>query len=548
MAKNKKTIGCGSSRASSGWKAELEKTLRLIPGYDPFATAGDSYLDHDAAKRAIDFFPECIKHVEGEMAGKPFALEPWEAAMSGNLFGWKRPDGTRRYRKSYIQLSRGNGKSAWGAGTCLYGLVGLGEYGAQINCAAGTRDQAGYIFRPAKAMAQIDEFFEQLGVRTVNNAILWEDRNSAVKAISADADTNHGANVFLQFVDELHIVDWDFWRVICSGLGKRRSPLLICTTTAGWDRTSVCYQQYQYACQVRDGIVNDPAFLPVIYETKPEDDWREESTWRKANPNLGVSVMVDYMKEKAAEAVQLPSEENTFRMWHLGQWTEQAVRWIPMEKWDACEVEFDKESLAGRECYAGLDLSAISDLTALSLAFPEPDGKYKFLSYFWCPKNTAVSRSKRDRVKYDDWIRGGWINATEGDTVDYDAVVAVINELSKKFIIKKVAVDRLFQGVSVCTELMGLGYAVESFGQGFYSMAGPAKSFEEWIVGKKLEQDGNPVTRWMVSNAAVEIDAAGNKKPSKKHSTEKIDIVPAMLMAIGLATSDVAPEVEFRVF
>jgi phage terminase large subunit-like protein len=528
-----------STQRGKHWKRELEEVLRLIPGYDAFGTAGDAKLDHDAAQRAIEFFPDCIRHVEGELAGQPFELEPWEKAITGNLFGWKRPDGTRRYREAYCQLSRGNGKSAWGAGTCLYALVGLNEYGAQIYCAAGTREQAGYVFRPAKAMVQAESLFTVNGVRVTHNAILWEARNSFIKAMAGDADTSHGGNTLLALVDELHIVDWDFWRTIRTSTGKRRSPLIICTTTAGWDKTSVCFQRYTYACKIRDGIVNDPSFLPVVYETKDDDDWKSEATWRKANPNFGISVMADYITERCAEAVELPSEENTFRQLHLGQWTEQAVRWLPMEKWDACSRTFTEADLGGQACYAGLDLGAVSDLTALALLFPQDDGTYRLLSYYWCPKEAARKRTQRDRVQYDDWIRAGLIRETPGDTTDYDRVRLDIRELSKRFVIKKIAVDRLFQGADLCSRLVE-EYSpdvVEAFGQGFYGMASPTRTLEEWVIDKKIHHDGNPVTRWMFSNAAVEMDSIGNKKPSKKHSSEKIDIVVATCMTAGLATA-----------
>lgn len=507
--------------------------LRLLPGYDPFKQAGDCWFDEAAAKHAMGFFPALIKHVEGAKAGEPFTLEPWEQSIVANLFGWKRTDGRRRYREAYLQLSRGNGKSAFGAGLALYGLCGLGEYGAQVYTAAGTRDQAGFIFRPCRAMVQAEPAFEKAGVRVMQYSIVLEKKNSVLKALTGDADSQHGANIFLAVVDELHVVGHEFWRALRTGTGKRDEPLLICTTTAGWDRESVCYQRYQYACKVRDNEHDDPSFLPVIYETKPEEDWTDPAVWRKANPNLGVSVQEDYLRARVNEAMELPSEENTFRQLHLGQWTEQAVRLIPMHLWDACTEAVVPEELEGRECYGGLDLATTDDIAAFVLVFPDDDA-YKVLPFLFVPEDNARQRSRRDHVDYLKWIKSGHLICTPGNQIDYDFIRMKVNELHSTYNIRQIARDR-WNASQITTQLQGDGFDMVDFGQGFASMTSPCKELLRLVTTGKLHHGGHPVLRWMASNCAGESDAAANLKLSKKKSSEKIDGIVATVMGLALA-------------
>lgn len=523
-----------SNKPSKDWR----KILCALPGYDPYIQAGKCKFDEAAAEKAMGFFPNLIRHVEGAKAGQPFTLELWEQAIVANLFGWKKPDGTRRYREAYIQLSRGNGKSAFGAGLALYGLCGLGEYGAQVYTAAGTRDQAGFIFRPARAMVQAEPAFEQAGVRVMQYSIVLERKNSVLKALTGDADSQHGANIFMAVVDELHVVSHDFWRTIRTGTGKRTEPLLICTTTAGWDRESICYQRYQYACKVRDNEHDDPSFLPVIYETKPEEDWTDPEVWRKANPNLGVSVMEDYLRARVNEAIQLPSEENTFRQLHLGQWTEQAVRLIPMHLWDAIEEVVDPAELEGRECWGGLDLATTNDIAAFVLVFPWDDA-YKVLPFLFVPEDNARKRSQRDHVDYLKWIKSGHLIATPGDEIDYEVIRRTINDLRDKYNIRQIARDR-WNASQITTQLQGDGFDMVDFGQGFASMTAPCKELLRLVTTGKLHHGSHPVLRWMASNCAGESDAAENLKLNKKKSSEKIDGIVATVM--GLALAMIRPE------
>lgn len=528
---------------------QWQKLLRLIPGYDPIKTAGDSWFDVEAGQLAIDFFPECLKHVEGDKADQPFELEDWEKAWVANLMGWKRTDKlgriVRRYRESLLYIPRKNGKTPLAAGVCLEVLFCDGEPGAQIYSAAAEREQAALLFRHAKGMVEKEpeladraRIYGGVGQRSI---VLKDDEASVYKVLSADADTKHGGNSHLVLIDELHAQpNRDLVDVLQTSMASanRKQPLLIHITTADFDRESICNEKYDYACKVRDGIISDPSFLPVIYEAARDDDWTSPKVWAKANPNLGVSVSEEYLARECKRAQETPTYENTFKRLHLNMRTGQDVRWLPMEKWDACDLAFEINNLEGSECFAGLDLASTTDVAAFVLAFPTSGG-YLIWPHFWVPQEGAARREKTDRVPYETWARQGFLETTPGNVIDYDRIRVRINELGQTCRIRKIAVDR-WNSTQLVTQLTGDGFELEGFGQGFASMSAPAKKLEELILGGKLRHRGHPVLRWMASNAAAEEDAAGNIKPSKAKSSEKIDGIVALVMALGVAM--VAPE------
>lgn len=518
--------------------------FRLLPGYDPVATAGDCYFDARVAESAIAFFPEYMTHIEGEKAGQPFELEPWQQAVIGCAFGWKRPNGKRRYREVFQYVPRKNGKS-----TQLGGLINLvafcdNEAGAQIYSAAAEREQAALVYRQAKGMIlNNEELAEQVKIYTTFKSI--EYPNGVVfKALSADADTKHGFNTHFVAVDELHAQrNRDLVDVLVTSTGSRSQPLVWYITTSDFDRDSICNEKHDYACKVRDGIIEDYSFLPVVFEASVDDDWTSPEVWHKANPNLGVSVSLEYLERECKRAQETPAYENTFKRLHLNIRTQQDVRWLQMEKWDAsgCKdpLEWRKmalESLEGSECYGGLDLSTTTDITAFVLVFDAEEGTV-LLPFFWIPSDNAERREKRDRVPYLTWSRQGFITMTPGNVIDYDIVRRDINALSKRFNIRKIARDR-WNATQITTQLMGDGFDVVDWGQGFGQMSAPSKELETRLIGGKLLHGGNPVLRWMASNAAAELDSAGNIKPSKKKSTERIDGIVASVMALGLLISE----------
>lgn len=523
---------CASSTRAKPVSAKWRKLLRRIPGYDPFASAGECEFDARAAQDAIDFFRLCLTHVKGEKARQPFLLEPWEQAIVANLFGWKRPGGSRRYREAFIFVARKNGKTTFAAG--LVHLVAFtdGEPGAELYSAGADRDQARLVFAQAKGMIENDPDLRARAT-VYHNAITYPDGGS-YKAISAEAFTKFGFNTHFAVIDELHAQpNRELVDVLITSTGARRQPLIVHITTSDYDREgSICNEKYEYACRVRDGIIDDPSFLPVIYEATEADDWTKISTWRKANPNLGVSLSVEYLRRECLRAQETPTYENTFKRLHLNIKTRTDVKWLAMDKWDSCGGDLDPGELAGQACYAGLDLASTTDIAALVLLFPGVGNAV--LPFFWVPAESARIRERRDRVPYETWARQGLIEMTEGNVIDYDVIRRRINELGELYNIREIAVDR-WNAQQIITQLDGDGFEVVPFGQGYASLSGPSKELEKLVLSCDLRHGGHPVLRWMASNVMAETDAAGNIKPSKKKSREKIDGIVGLVMALGLA-------------
>ena len=510
----------------------------IIAGYDPDATKATCKWCGDSAKMAIGFFEDCLTHVKGEKAGEQFLLDQWQKDIIATLFGWKRPDGTRRYRTAYIEIPRKNGKSTLCAAIALYMLFSDGEPGGEIYSAAAEREQASIVFDVAAQMVAAEPVLRDVS-KTFRKSIAVEKTASTYKVLSADAFTKHGLNASAIIFDELHAQpNRDLWDVLATSTGARTQPLTVAITTAGYDRNSICYEVHDYAGKVRDGIIEDETFLPVIYGADDKDDFKKRKTWEKANPGLGTSIRLDYLELEARKAAELPSYENTFRRLHLNQWTEQAVRWLPMDRWDEAEPF---AAFGERAVYAGLDLASTTDIAAFVMVCPDDDGGFDIMSKFWIPSENAHRRERTDRVPYEAWIREGLVTATDGDVIDFDRIREDILELTKEVNIKAIAVDR-WNATQIVTQLDGElppGTMV-MFGQGFRSMSAPSKQLEALVMSRKLHHDNNPVMRWMASNCAIQTDPAGNIKPTKdeKKSTGKIDGIVALVMGLARATAD----------
>tara|TARA_R110002020_G_scaffold273792_1_gene488953 strand:+ start:470 stop:2041 length:1572 start_codon:yes stop_codon:yes gene_type:complete len=502
-----------------------------IAGYNPYEDAAGCYYDAGAAERAVGFFRDCLTHVKGEKAGLPFELDHWQENIVATLFGWKLDNGYRRFRTSYIEIPRKNGKSTLCAGLALYMLISDGEAGAEVFSAAAEREQASIVFDIAAEMVAADQLLRE-HTTTFRKSII--KGSSSYKVLSADAYTKHGLNASAIIFDELHAQpNRDLWDVLSTSTGARTQPLTIAITTAGYDRNSICYQLHDYAKKVRSGIIKDNTFLPVIYAADEKDDFKLPETWAKANPALGVSIRTDYLEREAFKASEMPSYENTFRRLHLNQWTEQAVRWLPMDRWDEANTWAE---FGSRSCWGGLDLASTTDIAALVLVCPDDDGGYDVMAWHWIPEENARKRSKRDRVDYETWIKQGFINATEGDVIDFAAIREDILKICELYNVQDIAVDR-WNSHQLVQELEGEGVSVALFGQGYRSMSSPSKTLETLVMGRNLHHNGNPVLRWMASNCAIESDPAGNIKPSKKKSTEKIDSIVALVMGLARATA-----------
>lgn len=507
-----------------------------LPQFGAFRVPAGCWFDGAEADRVVAWIEKYCRHVEGEWAGRPFILEPWQRAYVRTLFGWKRADGTRRFRASYLEVPRKNGKSTLLAALGLYLLFADREPGAQIYSAAADREQASIVFALARNMvAQAPALSERAEV--FKKAIVNPRQASSYKALSADAFTKHGFNTHGVLFDELHTQpSRDLWDVLQTSMGARRQPLMLMITTAGHDRRSLCWEQHEFAEKVALGVADGDAadsFLPAIFAAGQDDDWTAPATWAKANPSLGATVKLEYIAQECARAKEVPAYENTFRQLHLNQWTEQAVRWMPLATWDACGAPVDV-GLDGYPCYAGLDLSSTTDLTALVLVFPSDDGTFDIVPRFWIPEEGVRVRSRRDRVPYDAWVRAGLVQQTPGAVVDYSFVLKQLEQDAERYDLREVAVDR-WNATKIMAELDDRRITCVPFGQGFASMSAPTKELMNLALQRRLRHAGNPVLRWNVANIVVRKDAAGNFKPDKEKSTEKIDGAVAMVMAIDRA-------------
>lgn len=499
---------------------------------------GLCWYDAQAAAVAVAFFEVLLHHVKGEWSGQSFNLQGWQRdEIIKPLFGWKRADGSRRYRRAYIEIPRKNGKSTLAAGIGLLLLFADDEPGAEIYSAAADREQAAIVFDVAKQMVEASPQLQRLS-EVFKRSITVPTSRSSYKVLSADAYTKHGLNAHGVIFDELHAQpNRELWDVLTTSMGARRQPMLVAITTAGYDRESVCWEQHEYARQVTSGVIDDPAFFGYIAAADETDDWQDPATWAKANPGFDKTIKLDYLETEARRAAQVPAYQNTFRRLHLNQWTQQETRWLDLTAWDACGQAVDADELAGRRCYAGLDLASTTDIAALALIFPpvEPEEPYQVLPFFWVPGDNLVEKGRRDRVSYDGWARAGLITPTPGNAIDYETIRAAIERLGEKYDIGDIAFDR-WGAVQMSQQLEGAGFTMVAMGQGFQSMSPPTKELLRLVLDGRLAHGGHPVLRWMADNLVVQTDPAGNIKPNKAKSTARIDGMVALIMALDRAT------------
>lgn len=493
------------------------------------------YFDIAAADRVRYFFERFLCHSKGSnFAGQPFTLLDWQwDHVIGPLYGWKMPDGTRRFRRCGVAIPKKNGKSTLLSGLGLYGLVADNEPGAEIYCAAADKDQASIIYKESanmvdasKALTKVLRPFRHL------KEIHYPRGKGILKALSAEVETKEGLNIHYLLFDELHAQKtWDLWNTLRYGGAARRQPILLWITTAGVDKESLCAEQWRMAKDIQEGKTIDVSFLPYIVETPPDAPWDQESTWKAANPSYGVTLNRRDFEEACSEAKVSPINENTFRRYRLNQWTGQVARWIPEEKWKACATKYNEDSMKHMKCILGLDLSSTTDLTAAVLLFRH-GLKYRCLPYFWVPEEAFRRREVENKTRIDQWALRGLIKVIPGDVIDYKVLRNDINELADLFNIRMVALDP-WNATSLATDLQSDNLLVEYVRTGFASISAASKEFEKLVRSGMLQHPDHAVMNWMMSNVAAEMDASGNIKPNKARSADKIDGVVALILALA---------------
>lgn len=533
------------------------RLLFLLPWYDPCAQAEGCYFDEAAALEPIEFIEGIVKHGKGPTAGSPFLLQDWQKSWVANLYGWHRADGLRRYTESLVYVPKKNGKTAMLAALLLYALA-KAPFGAEVYSAAASQDQATLIFMHAKGMVSQDdtmsERFKVYGQNggSVRKSIAYQDRMASYKCLHADADTVDGVAPWFVVADELHrhespeLVD-----VLHKSTAATPGAMVVYTTTADFNRESACNTKLAYARRV---IANkgdraqpgyDPAFLPAVWEASAKDDWMSPETWRKANPNLGVTVSEDWFRREAQKAKETPSELNNFLRLHLNIVTDAAQAWLSAPDWDkgaapALDPETEGEwaealGLSGRRCVAALDLAKTTALTALALVFaPRLAGEpYAVLMRFWMPRSRMAAAERRDGVPYSAWQQAGWLRVTDGDVTDYDVVRAEVTALCQRFNAERLAYDP-WGATQLANQFAAEGLACVEFKQTIASYAEPTDAFERLVLTGRLLHGGNPILRWNAGNVSVWSDGNGNKRPSKISSTGHIDGIVAGIMALGV--------------
>jgi phage terminase large subunit-like protein len=453
-----------------------------------------------------------------------------------------------------------NGKSELASALALYLVCGDDEQGGEVYSAAGDREQASLVYFPATKMVENNRILKKrLKVLDSRKRIIDFESNSFYQVLSSETYTKHGLNPSAVIIDELHAQPTrDLYDVLTEGTNiARDQQMVIIITTAGIaDKNSIGWEVHEYARQVANGVIHDPGFLPIMYCIGEDEDWENAEVWRKVNPSLDFIFDFDNIQKHYEEIKANPLRLNNFLRYRLNKWVRQEIRWLSLAHWDACAGNYpltskeEKETfiqwLKGRICFAGLDLSSTTDITALVLVFPFDNGGYAVLPHFWIPQDNILERVKKDRVPYDLWQSMGMIDATPGNVIDYAYVIDTIQKYAKLFDLREIAFDR-WGSTKIVQDLQALGFEDEdnkhvrkhliSFGQGFASMSNPSKELLKLVMSHKLMHGGHPVMRWMADNLVVVQDPAENVKPDKGKATERIDGCVALIMGLDRAIS-----------
>lgn len=501
------------------------------------------WFAHEEAAAVIDFWEMC-PHLKGEQARlkQNIKLEPWQKFVIGSIYGWKKEDGSRRFRICWIEMGRKNGKSTFVYPAAIHGLTVDGEAGAEVYSVATKKDQAKLVYSLARqAVKRVPEFAEVL--TPYRDSVTNESNFGAYTALGADDDTLDGLNPSLCLCDEVH--KWkgrDLWDVITTAMGSRRQPLLIAITTAGEEGTQNVYgQEHDYTIDVLNGSIHDDSRFGYIAALDPDDSIEDEKVWIKANPNLDISTSRDKLREQVQIAKNNPAAANAVRRLHFGIRSQDALAWIPVQTWDYGIAAIDWSEFRGAKCGAGLDTASSTDFAAASLCFPIGDDLlpaddfgspwgYLFRWYFWLPKGWQNPLEKRLRETVMPWKE--WIEFTEGDVIDNDFIELRMKAIAKEFEITRMNYDPKVTSTQLAIHLQEAGIEIEPFNQNLARYANPTKRFGELVAGKRLKHEGSRIAKWMAGNAVVIINGAGQMMPSKKKSRGKIEGVTSGVMSL----------------
>ncbi|HQK28394.1 MAG TPA: terminase large subunit [Smithellaceae bacterium] len=496
-------------------------------------------FDEVAAMRCISFF-SILKHSKGEFSGKRFELEPWQMFIVWVLFGWKRLDGSRRFRYAYVEVARKNGKTTFAAALSLYMMVLDGEDGAEIYTAATKRDQAKICWTEARNMVGKSPALSNKIAR-FQSALTMESTLSKMEPLAADSDKLDGLNPHFAVVDEYHAHKTDMlYNVLKSATGARRQPMIFTITTAGFDKTSPCFLMRRIYIDVLLGIKKQENTFVMIYSADEGDDWKDPKTWAKSNPNMGISISAEYLEEEFKSALNRGgSEEVNFKTKNLNQWVDAPTVWIQDEKVRKCSNGTTDADLVGQTCYAGLDLASHVDINALALYFPELKA---IKLYYWIPE--AKMEENADRVDYKTWAAEGRIFVTEGNVIDIDAQVEKITEIIRGVNCRNIAFDpaKAYHGTVQGLQKAGLNNILDEFNQSIKTMSEPTRELQRLVESAEVDLMDDPVLRWMFRNAVAVTDANDNIKLHKAKSMNKIDGLTAIINAIGGYMSGAKPE------
>lgn len=511
-------------------------------------------FDKDKATKVCRFI-ENLTHIKGPLAGCKIKLEPWQVFILTTAFGWVTQEGARRFRRVYIEVPRGNGKSALSSGVGLYMLCADGEGGAECYSLATTRQQARIVFGDAQSMARANKgLLARFGATVTAHNIHILKTASKFEALSSEGSTLDGLNTHIGIIDELHAHKTRaVYDVVETSIGKRTQSMLWVITTSGSDRAGICYEVRGFVCQIlndvlvrHDGLgykvdgsaAADETQFGIVYTIDDEDDWTTTASLVKANPNWSVSVMPDVVIPLQQKAIQMPSAANNFLTKHLDVWVNASVAWMDMRAWDRCaDKSLSLDDFEGEECCIGLDLATRNDICAKVRVFKRAiDGKphfYLFGDYFL--PESAVTDGRNSQ--YSGWVRSGHLIETGGDVTDYDVVAATIRDDAARFTIKEVGFDE-WNASHLANMLTEEGLTMVAMRQGARTLSEPMKYLEELVMDGRLHHDGNPALTWMISNTLAKRDEADNIKPIKERYENKIDGTVAAIMGIARAMSD----------